>query len=161
MNNDTTIKFNNEACSLTFKCSKETYPSKQKHTILYITNPFDPEDVQGSGFTKQPDYSRKGDDKELDKEWRKYNKFELSLQKQIIMHAVSNGMLDADLASELKWSRKAGCSCGCSPGWTSRDYRRQTIWLKVISPSKEQEKKDRNREYQAKKELETLSSMVI
>ena len=161
MNNDTTIQFNNEVCSLTFKCSKETYPSKQKHTIVHISNPFSPEDITGSGITCQPEYSHKGEDKALDKEWRKYNKFELLIQKKIINQAVKDGLMDKSLAEELKWSRTAGCRCGCSPGWMSRDYKRQTIWLKVISPSKDQEKKDKDRDYQAKKELETLSSMVI
>jgi hypothetical protein len=161
MKNNTTIEFNEETCTLSYRRTPEYYPSKQKHTQVHISNPFDPEDFKDSGFTQQPEYSHKGEDKALDKEWRKYNKYELSIQKKIIDQAVSNGMLDESLAKELKWSRKAGCSCGCSPGWTSRDYRRQTIWLTVTSPSKEQEKKDRNRESLAKREEETLSSMVI
>jgi hypothetical protein len=161
MNNTTTIQFNEEICSLHYRRTPEPYSSRQKHTKVHISNPFSPEDIKGSGFTKQPEYSHKGEDKALDKEWRKYNKYELLIQKRIIDQAVQDGLLDKSLAEELKWSRKAGCSCGCSPGWVTRDYRRQTIWLTVTSPSKEQEKKDRNRESLAKRELETLSSMVI
>jgi hypothetical protein len=161
MNTTTTITFNEEVCTLTSKRTVEHYGSRQKHTILYISNPFSPEDLKGSGFTKEPEYSHKGEDKELDKEWRKYNKAELMIQKRIIDQAVQDGLLDRNLAEELRWSRKAGCQCGCSPGWKSRDYRRQSLWLTVTSPSKEQEKKERNRDYTSKKELETLSSMVI
>jgi len=161
MNNTTTIQFKEEICSLTYRRTPESYSSRQKHTQVHISNPFSPEDFKDSGFKGQPEYSRKGEDKALDKEWKKYNKYELLIQKKIIDQAVQDGLLDKSLAEELKWSRKAGCSCGCSPGWTSRDYRRQTIWLTVTSPSKEQEKKDRNRESLAQKEMETLSSMVI
>jgi len=161
MNNTTTIQFNEEVCTLTTSRTAEPYGSRQKHTILYISNPFSPEDLKDSGFTKQPEYSHKGEDKELDKEWKRYNKAELAIQERIISQAVQDGLLDESLARELKWSRKAGCQCGCSPGWKTRDYRRQSLWLTVTSPSKEQEKKERNKEYQAKKELETLASMVI
>jgi len=161
MNNTTTITFNEEVCSLESSRTLEPYGSRQKHTILYISNPFDPEDLKHSGITKRPEYSHKGEDKELDKEWRKYNKAELMIQKRIINQAVRDGLLDKDLAAELKFSRKAGCQCGCSPGWKSRDYRRQSIWLKVTSPSKEQEKKERNKDYAAEQEAKTLASMVI
>lgn len=161
MNTTTTIQFNEEICTLTTSRTVEPYGSRQKHTILYISNPFSPEDLKGSGWNKQPEYSHKGEDLELDKEWRKYNKAELKIQKRIIDQAVQDGLLDKDLAQELKWSRKAGCACGCSPGWKSRDYRRQSLWLTVTSPSKEQEKKERNRDYLAEQETKTLSSMMI
>jgi hypothetical protein len=161
MNNTTTITFNEEVCTLESSRTLEPYGSRQKHTILYVSNPFDPEDLKHSGITKRPEYSRKGEDKELDKEWRRYNKAELMIQKRIINQAVRDGLLDKDLAAELKFSRKAGCQCGCSPGWKSRDYRRQSIWLRVTSPSKEQEKKERNKDYATEQEAKTLTSMVI
>jgi hypothetical protein len=161
MNKTTTIKFNEEVCTLNAKTTPEHYSSKQKHTTLYISNPFDPEDLRYSGITKRPEYTRKGEFPEIDKEWRRYNKAELQIEKKIIAKAVQDGLLDAELAKELKWSRKAGCSCGCSPGWKSRDYRRQSIWLTVISPSKEQERMEESKEYQSKREAETLASMVI
>jgi len=161
MNTTTTITFNEEVCILTTIRRVDPNGCRQKHTILYISNPFSPEDLKHSGITKQPEYSHKGEDKELDKEWKRYNKAELMIQKRIISQAVQDGLLDKDLAQELKWSRKAGCSCGCSPGWKTRDYRRQSLWLTVTSPSKEQEKKERNKDYAAIQEAKTLSSMVI
>jgi hypothetical protein len=139
----TTITFNEEVCTLESSCLTEPFGSKQKHTILYISNPFDPEDLKHSGITKRPEYSIKGEDPTLDKAWKQYNKVELLMQKRIINQAVRDGLLDESLAKELKFSRKAGCQCGCSPGWKARDYRRQSIWLTVTSPSKEQEKKER------------------
>lgn len=159
--NTTTITFNEEVCTLSTSETIEPYGSRQKHTILYVSNPFDPEDLKHSGITKRPEYSAKGDNPELDKEWKRYNKAELMIQKRIINQAVRDGLLDESLAKELKFSRKAGCACGCSPGWKARDYRRQSVWLNVTSPSKEEEKEARLHEYASKKEAETLASVVI
>ncbi len=152
------IEVCDEVCVLEYHTKPEPYGSRQKHTIVSVINPFDPEDF---GFDARPEYSRKGENPELDKAWKKYNKIEVNLQRGIIDQAVKHGMIEEDLAKELKWSRKAGCSCGCSPGWTTRDYRRQSIWLTLVSPSKEQEKKERNRNYAAEQEAKTLASMVI
>lgn len=161
MNKTTTITFNEEVCTLDVKITPEHFSSRQKHTILYVNNPFDPEELKYSGITKRPEYTRKGEFPEIDKEWKAYNKAELQIEKKIIAKAVQDGLLDAKLAQELKWSRKAGCSCGCSPGWKSRDYRRQSIWLNVTSPSKEQQKKERYQNIASEQEAKTLSSMVI
>jgi hypothetical protein len=161
MNTSTSIKFNEEVCSLTSKRVREPFGTRQKHTIVYISNPFDPEELNWNGITEQPEPSVKGKDPANDKLWRKYNKAELELEKIIINRAVEEGLLDENIAKELKWSRTAGCQCGCSRGWISKDYRRQTIRLTVTSPSKEQEKKQRQLEYASKKESETLSSMMI
>jgi hypothetical protein len=129
--------------------------------MVSISNPFDPEELNWNGITERPDYSVKGDDPAIDKLWRKYNKAELEIQKVIIDRAVEKGLLDENIAKKLKWSRKAGCGCGCSPGWKAKDFGRQTIWLTVTSPSKEQEKKERRQAQESEKEQRTLASMII
>lgn len=161
MNNTTksaSIEVNDEVCVLNYKVAREPFGSRQKHTIVYINNPFTPEDL---GLGDGPEYSPKGENPELDKAWRKYNKAKVNIQKQLINHAVCHGMIEENLAKELKWSRTAGCTCGCSPGWISKDYRRQSIWLELVSPSKEEEKKNWYNEYASKREVETLASLVI
>lgn len=159
--NKTTIQFNEEVCNLEFDRAYEHSSSKQKHTILYVSNPYSPEDLNWNGIIEQPDHSVKGDDPTLDKAWRKYNKAELEMQRIIINRAVEGGMLDAKFAENLKWSRKAGCSCGCSPGWRIRDYGKQSVWLTVTSPSKEQEKQLQKQRYASEQEAKTLASLVI
>lgn len=159
--NTTTIQFNEEVCTLTSKRQQESYSSKQKHTMVSICNPFDPEDLNWNGITEQPEHSVKGDDKASDKAWRKYNKAELEIQQVIINRAIEAGLISKDIAEELKWSRTAMCSCGCSPSWVSKDYGRQTIWLTVTSPSKEQEKKERRQAQESEQEQRTLASMII
>jgi hypothetical protein len=161
MNTLTSIKFNEEVCTLTSSRQAEPYTSKRKHTLVSISNPFEPEELNWNGITQRPEYSVKGEDKANDKLWRKYNKAELGIQRVIINQAVKDGLLDENIAKELKWSRTAGCQCGCSPSWVSKDYGRQTIWLTVTSPSKEQEKQQRQLDYASKKESETLASVVI
>jgi hypothetical protein len=157
----TTIKFNEEVCTLTSMSKLESYSSKQKHTMVSICNPFDPEELNWNGITERPEYSVKGDDKAIDKLWRKYNKAELEIQRVIINQAVEAGLIKDNIAKQLKWSRTAMCSCGCSPGWKAKDFGRQTIWLTVTSPSKEQEKKERRQAQESEKEQRTLASMII
>ena len=157
----TTIKFNEEVCTLTSNSKLESYSSKQKHTMVSICNPFDPEELNWNGITERPDYSIKGNDPHNDKLWRKYNKAELEIQRVIINQAVEAGLIKKDIAEKLKWSRTAGCGCGCSPGWKAKDYGRQTIWLTVTSPSKEQEKKERRQAQESEKEQMTHASMII
>lgn len=161
MKSTTTIQFKEEICTIEYDQTYEPQGSKQKHTILYISNPFSPEELNWKGITEQPPHSVKGDDPDNDKIWRKYNKAEVDLQRIIINQAVQDGLIAEDFAKQLKWSRKAGCQCGCSPGWRARDYGRKSAWLNVKSPSKEEEKKKRQEEYAAKKEAETLTSLCI
>ena len=64
-----------------------------------------------------PPYSMKGDDPENDKAWRKYNRDEIVAMRELLddisgwLQSISNGDL------KYRFSRKAGCSCGCSPGF--------------------------------------------
>ena len=157
----TTIQFDDEVCTLSSTRKAEPFTSKRKHTMVSISNPFDPEDLNWNGITERPEPSIKGEDPTNDKLWKKYNKAELEIQKVIIDRAVEKGLLDENIAKELKWSRTAMCSCGCSPSWVSKDYGRQTIWLTVTSPSKEQEAKERQLAYKQQQEEKTLASMMI
>ena len=157
----TTIQFKEEVCTLNYNESYEPRSSRQKHTVLYVSNPFTPEELNWKGIVEQPPHSVKGDDQANDKLWRKYNKAEIELERSVINRAVEGGLISDVFAAQLKWSRFAGCSCPCSPGWKARDYGRKSVWLKVVSPSKEEEKKKRQEEYAAKKEAETLASLCI
>lgn len=157
----TTIEFNDEFCILSAKVSDRGYHDKGRHTYVNVYCDFDPEEIYGSGFTYQPEYSIKGENPDNDKLWKKYNKFEVATQKKLIQKAIELEMIPADVLEGLSFSRKAGCSCGCSPGWKSKDYRRRDVWISLTSPTKEQKRQERNKEYQAQKEKETLASMVI
>lgn len=162
MNSETTIQITEEICPLTIKTRNyQTWEreSRQKHTIVYVGNPYDVEEVFPN--MTQPEITQKGENLENDKAWRKYNKAEVAIQKRIIDVAVADGLLDQTIAQGLKFSRTAGCSCGCSAGWISRDYGRRSIWLTARSPRKEAKRAEIRAEAQSKYESDTLSSMVI
>jgi hypothetical protein len=77
-----------------------------KHIVFVGGNP-DPS-------MPMPPYSIKGQDPANDAAWRAYNNREIA-----IMRAAAAEALELDPA-EFRFSRKAGCSCGCSPGFRVR-----------------------------------------
>ena len=67
----------------------------------------------------RPEYSMRGDNPELDKEWDAYNRREVKAMKAIIKKVLGEDV-------KVYFSRKAGCSCGCSAGFV---YNGNTIRL--------------------------------
>lgn len=65
-----------------------------------------------------PPMSVKGDDPELDKLWKRYNKLEVETMRRKIAE-VANEIATLTGGRQITWrfSRKAGCSCGCSAGF--------------------------------------------
>lgn len=55
--------------------------------------------------------SVRGDSSDEDKAWKKFNREEIRLRRQVFTQL---GFVGA-------FSRKAGCSCGCSPGFRTND----------------------------------------
>jgi len=79
-----------------------------------------PEDLIGHS----PSPSVKGEDAESDKAWRAYNKKELNLARTFILKAMKASLNDqraSDHEYKLRYSRTAGCSCGCSPAFFADD----------------------------------------
>lgn len=77
-----------------------------------------------------PTFSIKGQDKEADRKWKKYNKEEVRLMR-VILDDVKEGLrvsgnTDHEQIVEMlsnypRFSRKAGCSCSCSPGFIGNE----------------------------------------
>jgi hypothetical protein len=95
---------------------------------------------------EQPPYTTIDDDPEVDRQWRRYNKLELVKMREVLDVGMA---LIADLLSNqaetIKFSRKAGCSCPCSPGFvadrplrTAGDYRQiESMWITKVQPQTE------------------------
>lgn len=74
-----------------------------------------------------PGSSTRGDGSEVDKAWKRYNREERRLQREVIDEALAERPELADQLGKLTWSRKAGCSCGCSPGWIAEGRGSQDV----------------------------------
>lgn len=123
----------------------------------------DPEEISYCGITAQPRYSLKGEDKANDKAWRIYNRAEVSLQRMVIERLVLEGVIPA-FFSKFTFSRTAGCSCGCSPGWKGNPlggYQGGTLYVTVERPSEMKRQAEKKLKQEQEKEAQTLSSMVI
>jgi hypothetical protein len=72
-----------------------------------------------------PPYSMRGDDPENDKAWRAYNRAELNAMKLKLsrVSAVLELAFGKEPGAAWSFSRKAGCSCPCSPGFILRGHR--------------------------------------
>ena len=70
-------------------------------------------DVMVKAYGEHPPYSVKGDDPSNDKAWRRYNKMECELARAAIAATFPE-------FGKSAFSRYAGCSCPCSPGFISK-----------------------------------------
>jgi hypothetical protein len=75
-----------------------------------------------------PPYTLRGEDPAIDKAWRAYHREEIRLMRQelqAVCEELEGGETEAErlvislLDDGLKFSRKAGCPCGCSAGFVS------------------------------------------
>jgi len=71
------------------------------------------------GGLEQPPVSTVGDDPENDKRWRAYNRQTVAIKRtfaEAVLPAACEA-LGVPHPGSLSFNRKAGCSCGCSPGF--------------------------------------------
>lgn len=73
---------------------------------------------------KNPPYTIKGEDPENDKLWRAYNRAEMTLGRAAIEAVYPE-------FGKANFSRRAGCGCGCSPGFVSGTLRGVEGWIEV------------------------------
>ena len=139
------------------------YSSRASRPTVYVTSP-DPD------METPPFGSVRGDDTEADKAWKRYNRAEIKMKRETIAAVLplleaadpTPSIFDAlgrekmrkselalwDLAEQaltgkLGFSRKAGCSCGCSPGFKAQAlqplYRDINIWVEDKSVERDWE----------------------
>jgi hypothetical protein len=74
-------------------------------------------------------YTTRGESIPMDKAWDKFNR-EIVAKKKVILR---NGLAALDLGSpRLLFSRKAGCSCGCSPGFIIASPRNTDVYISPL-----------------------------
>ena len=80
--------------------------------------------VMEKAYGEHPAYSIKGEDVENDKAWRAYNHAERLLARAAIDAAFPE-------FGKSFFSRRAGCSCPCSPGFISKSLVGGEGWINV------------------------------
>lgn len=81
----------------------ERWDSRERHrstTVVWV-----------NGKAVEPQFEHPGYGSDEDKAWRRYNREETRLRKQVFDQLGFTG----------RFSRKAGCSCGCSPGFVAQE----------------------------------------
>lgn len=156
MNTTTTHKvtFHGIPCHLKIgEVRKLSYEDKHRHSYLFLSSDVSPEDI-GTG-AEPATYDNNPENNKL---WRKYNKAELAIHREVLALASALGNVDVQ---DVKYSRRAYCSCGCSPSWVRKDSGRKTQWIELIDPVKEAEREQYLADYKAKQEAKTLSSAAF
>jgi hypothetical protein len=79
-----------------------------------------------------PTFSVKGEDDLNQKMWNLFNETVVYLKRQCLDHAISHGLVPQ---KDFRFSRKAGCSCGCSPGFIAKNdsWRGCQYWVEFYS----------------------------
>jgi hypothetical protein len=79
------------------------------------------------GGERPPYGSQRGDGSDEDKAWKKYNRLELNTMKLklgLVTEVLqAGGYLRPEPGARWNFSRNAGCSCGCSPGFVRKGTR--------------------------------------
>lgn len=99
---------------LTRRQYADFYSMKSRATRIYVQIP------DGVIGTDQPPYgSKKGDGSAEDSAWRQYNRWEIAVMRSLVQTCLTEELRSAlgMFKAEVRFSRKAGCGCGCSPGF--------------------------------------------
>lgn len=138
----------NEDAEVTFK-HRTRMPKRYSHgprkVRVFVSGNPDPEDL---GFQSQPPYSAKGDDPDNDKAWKDYNRLEVATMKHFAKRIEGyirktlgdRGIFPAE--ARFDFSRYAGCSCPCSPGFITNimandTWTEHTFYVSITTPARE------------------------
>lgn len=81
----------------------------------------------------EPLMSFRGENPEIDRAWDKYNREVIKNKRALVAKADLEMLRDV----KLRFSRKAGCSCSCSPGFIAEHHvyldgrRVDSIWVEA------------------------------
>ena len=95
------------------------YEERGGGTKIYVHGT-SPEDF---GIAEKPESY--DDEPENNKRWKAYNRKEVEVMRFFVNQCLLRGLkqlgypVELDQTPDIKFSRKCGCSCGCSPGFKS------------------------------------------
>jgi hypothetical protein len=83
------------------------------------------EEVKELTGMDRPPFTMKGEDPANDQAWKAYNRAEVKIMKAKIVKAFE-GIKEFEGVT-FKFSRTAGCSCGCSAGFVASELMRHVV----------------------------------
>jgi hypothetical protein len=86
---------------------------REKLTRIFVSTT-DSVELDFAGTNGHLEYTSRGEDVEMDKAWDKYNGDLIAGMRDILLE-----IFEVD-RSDLKFSRTAGCTCGCSQGFIAK-----------------------------------------
>jgi hypothetical protein len=156
MNKQVKLTYYGEKCTMEITAQPG---NESRRARVYVTIPWDPEDVQVNGITERPPYSVKGTNPANDNLWKRYNQAEVRLMREAVDKAMELDLIPRDSYS---FSRKAGCSCGCSPGMIYKHLSNgMEYWVTITSPKKQAELEKLQKETASNFEARTMASVVV
>lgn len=73
----------------------------------------------------------------MDKAWDAFNSVIVAAKKQVLDEALDALKIEP-AARSSKFSRKAGCSCGCSPGFILEELHGYDLWVDELKDSRKE-----------------------
>lgn len=113
METTTVIEFNKKEYKATLTKKRAKKSNRKSRLFVYIDQA-----IEDATIGEHPEYGMRGVDLALDKAWDTYNRKLLKMQRELALTAFSE--VGAELIIE-KFTRKAGCTCPCSPGFILAD----------------------------------------
>lgn len=113
METTTVIEYNDKKYKATVSKQRAKKSSRKSRLFVYVDQA-----IEDLTIGEHPDYGMRGIDLELDKAWDSYNRKLLKMHRDLSLTAFSE--VGVELIIE-KFTRKAGCTCPCSPGFILAD----------------------------------------
>lgn len=127
MNTTKTFTSQNKQFKIEVRIPKERSDFRRSTLIAYVWGSNEPNDsvldeaAKAAGAPHR--YTTIGEFPAVDKAFRDYNKLVVKSQREVLgagLREVFGAFVDSPELKEIKFSRTAGCRCGCSPGFIIR-----------------------------------------
>jgi hypothetical protein len=87
--------------------------------------------VKPSNWCSVVAHTVKGEYPEIDQAWKKYNRAIVKMWKNIALD-VFYQLENDQFLSDMYWSNKAGCNCGCSPAFITKSNNHRDYAIELV-----------------------------
>lgn len=148
LNKDNTsefFEFNGEQWQV--ERNRRSYRDRQSKPRIYVSDVVDYDETETHAAIEKAAadagcesiYTRRGDFPTIDKAFDVHNRFIVQTKKDVIDAAIAANALTP---FEVQFSRFAGCSCGCSPGFIAKTGFKGSIDFYIYRVREDDDKKE-------------------